>query len=287
MTRSGTKTNGYEDHPLVSVIIPVYNAEAYLEAAVESVLTQNYPNIEIIIIDDCSSDNSWKICCDFSSRFKKVNAFQTASNSGGPATPRNIGLGKTKGKYIAFLDADDVWESNKLESQVPILNAEKDIKIVCSYSKVVDESGSDTGVTRTDQGSFKRVFRVFGMRRILFYNYITMSSAVVRSEVFEQIKFEEWRPIAGVEDWALWMRVILLNRNNDNLVSVVQEPLVQYRDVESSLSQKDKKSYLRKTYILHAWLYFEGVISFPGFALSFLHNPIRHMYLCINRLIRQ
>ena len=95
MTRSGTEPERNENHPLVSVVIPVYNASAYLEVAVNSVLAQKYTNIEIVLIDDCSSDDSWNICRDFSRRFKQVKAFQTAGNSGGPATPRNIGIKKS------------------------------------------------------------------------------------------------------------------------------------------------------------------------------------------------
>ena len=276
MARSGIKTNGYENHPLVSVIIPVYNAEEYLEAAVESILTQNYQNIEIIIIDDCSSDNSWKICCDFSSRFKKVNAFQTASNSGGPATPRNIGIDKARGEYIAFLDADDIWEPNKLELQVPILKERKDVIVVCSYSKVVDKTGSFKGFDCPDQGGAKRLFKLFGSKRILFHNYILASSAIVQREVFVSSRFEEWGPIAGVEDWALWMRIVLSSRSD--AVYLVQEPLFRYRDLKDSISKKNQKMFLRKTYILYAWLYFERAISLPWLALMFMYQFFRCLY---------
>jgi teichuronic acid biosynthesis glycosyltransferase TuaG len=273
-----------KSQPLVSVIIPVYNAEEYLEFAVGSVLAQKYPNIEIILIDDCSTDNSWKICCDFSSRFKQVNAFQSASNSGGPATPRNIGIRKTNGKYIAFLDADDSWELNKLESQVCILNAQKDIFAVCSYTMVVDKTGSVKGFDCPDRGLFRWVLSHFGRNRILFHNYIPMSSVIVRQEIFERLKFEEWKPIAGVEDWALWMRVVFSSRCN--VVHMVQEPLIRYRDLVDSLSKKDQKSLLRKTYILHSLLYYEKIISLPCLALMFIYNALRCLYHYLNGGIR-
>ena len=114
MNNSELKKSRIRNQPLISVVIPVYNAGKYLAGAVESAIAQSYPNIEIVLIDDCSTDNSWKICCDFSSLFKQVKVFQTASNSGGPANPRNIGIGNANGKYIAFLDQDDWWKPEKL-----------------------------------------------------------------------------------------------------------------------------------------------------------------------------
>jgi glycosyltransferase involved in cell wall biosynthesis len=99
--------------PLVSVVIPTYNAELYIQKCVQSVSDQTYKNIEILVVDDCSKDNTKMIieCL----KIKNLKILKTKKNSGGPATPRNLGISKAKGKYIAFLDQDDLWEPKKLE----------------------------------------------------------------------------------------------------------------------------------------------------------------------------
>ena len=109
---------------LVSVIIPVYNAEKYVKQAIDSVKKQTYTNYEIIVIDDCSTDNSV-------SKIEGVDIFIKLKKNSGAAIARNKGIQVAKGEYIAFLDADDIWMENKLEEQV---NFMKKNKIAFSFS---------------------------------------------------------------------------------------------------------------------------------------------------------
>ena len=96
---------------LISIIVPVYNVEKYLEKCINSILNQTYKNIEIILIDDGSTDNSGKICDDFSLRFKNIFAFHKIN--GGSSSARNYGIKKANGNYIMFVDSDD-WIDNDM-----------------------------------------------------------------------------------------------------------------------------------------------------------------------------
>ncbi|MDB5150381.1 MAG: hypothetical protein JWQ57_4401 [Mucilaginibacter sp.] len=114
-------------NPLVSVIVPLYNAERYVEQCINSILAQTWPNIEVIIIDDSSTDNSFVIAQKFES--EKVTLVRQPNS--GASVARNHGLKLAKGKYIQFMDADDLLSKDKIEAQVNILNKNKDYIAVC------------------------------------------------------------------------------------------------------------------------------------------------------------
>ena len=127
------------DHqPLISVIIPTYNRERYLLEAVQSVLSQTYSNIELIVIDDGSTDQSHQMIGNV--KDKRLEYYKV-EHSGHISTVRNIGLSKCRGKYIAFLDSDDIWHSCKLEKQLKYLIKAKAQAIISSYY-VLNEDGT-------------------------------------------------------------------------------------------------------------------------------------------------
>jgi teichuronic acid biosynthesis glycosyltransferase TuaG len=99
---------------LISVVIPVFNAQEYIENTVDSVINQEYKNWELIIIDDCSTDDSLSIVETKYKSNKKIEIIKLERNSGGPAKPRNIGIKNSNGDFIAFLDQDDIWDNDKL-----------------------------------------------------------------------------------------------------------------------------------------------------------------------------
>ena len=104
---------------LVSVIMPVHNAGAYLEEAIRSVMAQTYSNWELLVVNDASTDNSVEIADKLALEDSRIKVFDNPTPTGYPATPRNIAVNLAKGRYIAFLDSDDVWLPNKLEHQLP------------------------------------------------------------------------------------------------------------------------------------------------------------------------
>jgi len=122
--------------PLVSIIIPVYNSERYLSKAIESALAQTWPNKEIIIVDDKSTDNSLELINSFENKIVKISR----QENGGASAARNDGLTAAKGDYIQFLDSDDILSADKVEMQVKSLNNTTDKIAVCSTVHFFDES---------------------------------------------------------------------------------------------------------------------------------------------------
>lgn len=108
-------------NPLISIITPCHNAENTISDTIESVLDQTYTNWEMIIVDDCSSDKSSEIIHKYSNIDKRIKYYKTNGNSGSPSIPRNIGIEKSKGQFIAFLDADDIWLQEKLQIQIKFM----------------------------------------------------------------------------------------------------------------------------------------------------------------------
>ncbi|MBW4576550.1 MAG: glycosyltransferase family 2 protein [Aphanothece sp. CMT-3BRIN-NPC111] len=117
-----------ENHPLVSVIIPVYNGDRYLAEAIETVLTQTYQLIEIIVVDDGSIDNSAEIA----KGYKEVKYFYQPNQ--GVSVARNVGIAAAQGEFLAFLDADDIWTNDKISKQVNYLCQHPQIGYVVCHS---------------------------------------------------------------------------------------------------------------------------------------------------------
>lgn len=123
---------------LCSVIMPLYNSEKYIKEAVLSVLEQTYKNLELIIIDDCSTDDSKKIVNKLSLVDKRIKTVFLTENKG-CADARNIGLTMSQGQYVAFIDSDDIWEKEKLEKQINVLE-NNNVDISFTAYKIINEN---------------------------------------------------------------------------------------------------------------------------------------------------
>jgi glycosyltransferase involved in cell wall biosynthesis len=134
-------------NPLVSVIIPVYNSELYLEESIRSVLAQTYQPLEILIINDGSTDGSESVA----RKFAKQTIYLYQSNQGAAAA-RNQGIKKSSGEFLAFLDADDLWESDKIAKQMDILEQEADLDMVFgNVFQFISEDTKSVSRTRLDE----------------------------------------------------------------------------------------------------------------------------------------
>ena len=129
----------------VSVITPMYNCEKFISETIESVLNQTYTNWEMIIIDDCSTDKSKQIVKQYIERDKRIRLIALNENSGA-AVARNKGIEVSSGRFIAFLDGDDLWEPNKLEKQIQFMT-EKNIGFSFTSYEVISETGIDLNKT--------------------------------------------------------------------------------------------------------------------------------------------
>lgn len=199
--------------PLVSVVIPNHNGAQYLDEAIRSALSQSYSPIEILVVDDGSTDDSAAIGRRHANRIIWISQPRR-----GVSAARNAGIGASRGSFIAFLDSDDVWRPEKLAREMVLFDA-ADVGLVYCGAEYIDRDGRSLGV---DLGSLEGdVLR----RLVLLEDTITAggSSAVVRRECLDRVGlFAEDLEVS--EDWDLWRRLGAVTR-----VAAVREPLVQYR----------------------------------------------------------
>ncbi|MBA2734775.1 MAG: glycosyltransferase [Acidobacteria bacterium] len=201
--------------PLVSVIIPNYNYARYLSQTINSVLAQLYPNIEIIVIDDGSTDGSQAVLREYGER---IRWFQQGNE--GVSMARNRGVQESRGEMVAFLDADDVWLPMKLERQVQRLVDEPDLGLVhCGYEEI-NETG-DTLRSRLDglEGWVAKEMLLFKRSAILAAG----SGALVPRSTFDAVGGFDTR-LSTAADWDFCYRVAVHQR-----VGFVPEALFQYR----------------------------------------------------------
>lgn len=129
------------EEELVSVIMPAYNCEKYIEETLNSVINQSYLNWEIIVVDDCSSDNTIDILKKYSNKDPRIKHYRLDKNFGAAVT-RNKAIDMAEGKYIAFLDSDDVWFPEKLKKQISLMK-QKNYSFTCTSYNKIDSNGKD------------------------------------------------------------------------------------------------------------------------------------------------
>lgn len=218
----------------VSIIMPSYNAAKFIAASIQSVIEQTYNNWELLITDDCSKDDTVKIVEQFLEKDNRIKLFSTGKNSG-PACARNKSLENATGKYIAFLDSDDIWGSNKLETQLKFM-IEKNIAFSFSSYSVMKEDGTPTGNTIN-------VPKVIGYHGYLRNTIIGCLTVIIDREKTGNFLMPN---IKTSEDMALWLDIMKRGYKAWGL----QIPLAQYRVVSNSLTSKKWKEakYVWKVY---------------------------------------
>ncbi|MGV8947233.1 MAG: glycosyltransferase family 2 protein [Lutibacter sp.] len=220
-------------NPLVSVIIPTYNRTDYLKLTLQSILNQTFNDFEIIVVDDGTlSDDNLLLCQSFEKvRYLKIE------NSGGPSKPRNIGIKEAKGKYLAFVDDDDLWLPKKLQKQVEILENNPEFGLVHSCCEVIEKNGILQNRIIGRPGSPEVKHGEVYMRMIGNWT-VMMPTSFVRKTVVDKVGFfNEKMPPAG-EDTEYWTRFSF-----ETKFYYVEEPLVQYRIHANNISD-DKAKYL-------------------------------------------
>lgn len=215
------------DNGLVSVIIPMYNAEKYIIDCLNSVFNQSYKNYEVIVVDDCSTDNSFQLVKDMQDGRDNLILLKNEKNLN-VAETRNVGIKKAKGKWIAFLDADDVWMPEKMEKQMLALK-ENDSKLSYTSIEFIDDDGNETGK------SFK-IKPTVNYKSLLKQNIICLSSSVVEKELCLKYPFKN--PEVH-EDFIFWLEI--LKNEKTNPIGLT-ECLTKYRLTNASKSRNKLKS---------------------------------------------
>ncbi len=206
-----------DSKPLVSIVITCYNYGHYLESCIKSVLDQTYQNFEVILVDDGSTDNTRNIVEPFLDD-SRINFIQ--QNNCGQANAKNRGIKQSRGAYIAFLDADDMWHSEKLAKQIPLF-ADPKVAVVFSRAMYIDEYGNDLNLEITSFNKYIQPKEGRVLKHLLFDNFIPFSSAVVRRELIKDGFNEKIK--MGI-DWELWLKLSINHEFRE-----VPEKLLLYR----------------------------------------------------------
>lgn len=216
---------------LVSIITPSYNTAKYIGETIRSVLDQTYQNWELIIVDDCSKDDTDAVVSSFSD--ERIRYLKNEKNSGA-AVSRNYALREAKGRWIAFLDSDDLWLPEKLEKQVAFM---EDGGYAFSYTgyKVVNEQSISTGQRVTGPRHINRI----GM---YLYNWLGCLTVMYDAEKVGLVQIPD---LKKANDYAIWLQVI---RKAD--CHYLGEDLSRYRKRSGSLSHDSLKKQIRAQYDL-------------------------------------
>jgi glycosyltransferase involved in cell wall biosynthesis len=232
--------------PLVSIIIPVYNGEKFIKETLESIFEQTFQDFEIIIVDDGSIDGTRNILEQYAGKVTYI--FQENS---GPSRARNTAIKIAKGKYVAFLDGDDLWTPNKLELQIGYMESHPYIGMVFADMMTFNESGviqasylksikrkNFYSILLAEQHELKDPFSM-----LLYANFIPTGTVIIRKVCMDDIGFFD-ENISSVEDLDMWMRTSIFCK-----VGFVPCVLKKKRDHEGNISKDLYKATVSAIYV--------------------------------------
>ncbi|WP_271753628.1 glycosyltransferase family 2 protein, partial [Cohnella sp. JJ-181] len=237
---------------------PSYNSEKYIQNTIQSVINQSYENWEMIIVDDCSTDETIKIIKEYQQIDKRI-VLITKSVNEGAAVSRNTAINVARGKYLAFLDSDDIWYPNKLDEQITFM---KNSKVTFSYSmyRVMNENGEDLN-------------RVIKVPNKIDYNYLLKNTiigcltVILDRELIGEVKMPN---IRAKQDTALWLGIL----KKGQYAYGYQKELASYRLVKGSISSNKFKA------IMHMWNLYRrieriGVVKSAWYLMNYGVNAIK------------
>ncbi len=227
-----------KDYGLVSVIMPAFNSEAYIRQAIDSVLMQTYQNLELLVVDDCSSDGTVGIVEEYQKKDNRVRLFLNSSNSGAAKT-RNVAIEKAAGRWIAFLDSDDFWAADKLCNHLTFM-VESAVYFSFTPYQTVDLDGNKIS-------SFYPSKKEYTYGDILKSNSIGCSTAIYDSRRFGKVFMLE--NAVKREDMACWLAILKKGEKG----VLFNECLTFYREGGQSVSS----SKIRM--IKYQWLVYRKV----------------------------
>ena len=238
---------------LVSVIMPVFNAEKHVSEAIESVLNQSHDNLELIIVDDASSDGSLKRIRGFDD--PRIMCIELKENSGA-GKARNKGIEAARGRYIAFIDADDIWLKDKLRLQIEFMSSENATLAYSDYFLMNEESKFTHKVISPAEVDHKKMLK---------NNYIGCLTAIYDTKILGKKYMPNRRKR---QDWALWIDIL---SKTDRAVAV-GIPLAAYRKTGNSLSS-NKWGLMQENYRFYKEFLGYGTlksgISFAQFLVAY------------------
>jgi len=252
--------NFINPYPLISVILPVYNGKKYIKSAIESVLSQTYTNIELLIVDDGSTDKTK----DIVSKYISKNVKYIYQKNSGPASARNTALSMAKGDYIAFIDYDDIWYKHKLETQLEYIRSSQKLDAVyCPHKLIINNKKTPHNPDN--------------------YNYETISGFLVKSNVFYKIgMFNEAYYLAS--DFDFFQRLKEANFQSELMKEILFDRLIHNDNI--SLNFSLNKKYLFK--ILAESIKRKKLSSNIKISVIITaYNSTIHLLSCIDSILNQ
>lgn len=246
---------------LVSVVMPAYNCEKFINQSIESVLAQTYTNWELIVVDDCSSDNTVGIVESYAEVDSRIKLFSLSRN-GGPAAARNKAIEVSTGDYIAFLDSDDLWMPDKLEKQISFMEENKYNLTATAYSQILEDG--------TSNGYAVYPYKKASYNKVLYSgNPLGNSTVVFCAKRIGKFYVPE---IKKRNDFALWLRIL----KTEKYAYGIQDILSKYRIRECSVSS-GKKSLIKYQWYLYRHIeklnIFKCIMAFVTLAYHWTLKP--------------
>ena len=250
--------------PLVSIIMPAYNAEKYIEQAILSIQNQTFTTWELIIVDDVSTDTTVEIIKNACAKDPRISLHQLPQNSG-TGIARNVALEQAKGRYIAFLDADDLWRKDKLEKQLQFMKA-RNCAFCFSYYNLINAEGKELGkqINAPKSISFSKLFVA---------NWIGNLTAIYDSEIVGKMTISAARKR---QDWTLWLKIV----KRVKVAEVIPESLAYYRMGNPSVSS-GKVTLLKHNYAVYRKFHKLNIVAALASMAIFLgcHFLIKPFYI--------
>lgn len=240
---------------LVSIIMPLHNSAKFMKEAIESVLAQTYSNWELLIIDDASVDDSLQIAKKYEEIDPRIQVLVNKQSIGIPSVPRNIGIKAAKGRFIAFLDSDDIYFPHKLEQQLPHFNNNKIAVVYANYEKMEEDGTRSNRIVHAPSK--------INYKALLKGNVITMPAGMYDREKVGTIFLKDKHH----EDYIMWLEI--LNRGFEAISTGTTVAAVRVRS--SSVSSNKLKT------ICWQWNVYRDVEKLPLIQSSyyFVHYAIK------------
>jgi glycosyltransferase involved in cell wall biosynthesis len=246
--------------------MPAKDADRYIGGAIGSVVAQDYPRWELLAIDDHSIDRTAEVIKAYAAKDPRVVYLPMGTvGATGAAAARNRGIRQARGRYIAFLDSDDIWDIRKLSIQLAAMESQSAALCYCAYRKMYDDGSVGTGTVEVPQST--------SYNDLLKSNVIGCSTAIFDTRAIGKLFMPERRKESGeyFDDYAMWLRIARESFRKGQPLIGINEPLVIYRVRKGSISN-DKRRAARYTWRVYRRI--EGM-SFYSAAYHFCHYAVR------------
>ena len=222
--------------PTASVIMPCFNHARFVVESAKAILDQSFPDLELIIVDDCSADSSWQVIQDIAEKDSRVKAIRHSQNQGASKS-RNDGLRAATGDFIGFCDADDIWEKHKLKLQIELLQKDPSYDVTYCDSIIIDENGVPSGVRFNQMFPLPDPASGLLFQSLLLTNFVNMQSVLMRKECISRVGYFDEK-VKWVEDWWYWVQLAKRHR-----FLYWSEPLARYRVHTRSTNRVQARGY--------------------------------------------